>query len=346
MDKNKLLTRDELRSAVFERDGHRCVFCEQPAADAHHIIERRLWPDGGYYLENGASVCEAHHLLCEQTRLSVEDVRHACGITRIVVPPHLYADQPYDKWGNPVLASGQRLKGELFFDESVQKVLAQGGALELFTDWVKYPRTHHLPWSPGVNDDDRVIESLAAFEGERVIVTEKMDGENSTLYRNYTHARSVDGRSHPSRDWLKQFWSGLSADIPEGWRLCGENLFAKHSIRYTALPTYFMGFSLWNERNVCLPWDETLEWFELMGVTPVPVLYDGVFDEKVICALWNEREREEREGYVVRVAAPIAYGEFRRKVAKFVRKGHVQTVKHWMYGQRIERNELAVALAR
>src|SRR5690606_22004173 len=152
-----LLSRDGFRESVFGRDKQKCIFCERPPADAHHIIERRLWPDGGYYLENGASVCNEHHILCEQTRISVEEVREACGIRRIVVPPHLYADQSYDKWGNPVLPNGQRLKGELFFDESVQKILAQGQVLDLFTSWVKYPRTHHLPWSDGVNDDDRII---------------------------------------------------------------------------------------------------------------------------------------------------------------------------------------------
>lgn len=337
-----LLSRDEFREGVFARDRYKCVFCEQPAADAHHIIERRLWPDGGYYLDNGASVCGDHHIQCEQTTISVEEVRHACGITQVMVPPHLYADQPYDKWGNPVLANGQRLKGELFFDESVQKVLGQGGVLGLFSNWVKYPRTHHLPWSDGVNDDDRVIDSLSAFEGKRVIVTEKMDGENTTLYRDYTHARSVDGRSHPSRNWVKQFWSGISADIPEGWRVCGENLYAKHSIHYTDLPTFFMGFSIWNERNICLGWDETLEWFSLMEITPVPVLYDGLFDEKAIRKLWDAKDWGQREGYVVRLADPIGYGEFRHKFAKFVRKGHVQTVKHWMHGQPIERNILTV----
>lgn len=337
-----LLSRDEFREGVFARDKGKCVFCDQPAADAHHIIERRLWLDGGYYLDNGASVCGDHHIQCEQTTISVEDVREACGITRILVPQHLYADQPYDKWGNPLLANGQRLKGELFFDESVQKVLSLGGVLDLFSNWVKYPRTHHLPWSDGVNDDDRVIDSLSAFEGKRVIVTEKMDGENTTLYRDYTHARSVDGRNHPSRNWVKQFWSGFSADIPDGWRVCGENLYAKHSIQYVDLKTYFMGFSIWNERNICLSWDDTLEWFSLMGITPVPVLYDGLFDEKVIRKLWNEKDWGESEGYVLRLADPIGYSDFRHHIAKFVRKGHIQTVKHWMHGQPIERNILAM----
>lgn len=339
--KNGLLSREGFKEAVMERDGYQCVFCDLKATAAHHIIERRLWPDGGFYLANGASVCDDHHILCEQTTISVEQVREACGITKILVPPHLYDDQPYDKWGNPVLGNGQRLKGELYFDESVQKIIHQGGVLALFTHWVKYQRTHHLPWSESINDDDRVIQSLSAFQGKRVIVTEKMDGENTTLYPDYIHARSVDGRKHSSRSWVKQFWSKISADIPEGWRICGENLYAKHSIQYDALPTYFMGFSVWDEVNTCLGWDDTIEWLTLLGITPVPVLYDGIFDEKRIQKLWDKKNWGKSEGYVVRVADPIGYGDFKHKIAKFVRRGHLQTTKHWMYGQAVEVNGLA-----
>jgi len=146
------------------------VLCGAAAVDAHHIIERRLWPDGGYYVDNGASVCAGCHLRCESTEVSVEEVRAAAGITRILVPPHLYPGQPYDKWGNPVLPNGQRLRGELFQDGNVQKAL--GDVLQLFTHWVKYPRTYHLLWSEDVKDDDRVMESLDGLVGQRVIATE------------------------------------------------------------------------------------------------------------------------------------------------------------------------------
>lgn len=336
-----VMTREAFREAVFARDGGRCVFCPADAKDAHHIIERRLWPDGGYHLDNGASVCEKHHISCENTIISVEEVREACGIRRILVPPHLYRDQPYDKWGNPVLPNGQRLKGELFYDPSVQKILAHGGALELFTEKVKYPRTHHLPWSEGVTEDDRIMASIDAFRGARVVVTEKMDGENTSLYRDHYHARSVTSSPHESQDWVKQMWGQIAHDIPEGWRICGENLYAKHSIGYGSLPTYFMGFSVWNDKNECLSWDETTEWFSLLGIQPVPVLYDGVFDEDHIKTLWYKEMWDSCEGYVVRVAEVFSYGEFRLKVGKFVREHHVQTVPHWRYGQRIERNGLA-----
>ena len=43
------------------------------------------------------------------------------------------------------------------------------------TDRVKYPRTMHLPWSPGLQNDDRVIKSLDRLIGRTVVVTEKMD---------------------------------------------------------------------------------------------------------------------------------------------------------------------------
>ena len=331
--KSKLLTRDKFREEVFTRDKFKCVFCDKPAVDAHHILERRLWPDGGYYLENGASVCSEHHLACERTAISVEDVRHAAAITKIVVPEHFYDDHVYDKWGNPVLGDGRRGKGELFFDTSVQKVLGEGGVLDLFTNRVKYPRTNHLPWSPGVTDDDRIMSDLSPFIGKRVIATKKMDGENTNMYSDGIHARSLDSKGGVDRDWVKRYWSTFAHEIPENWRICGENLWAEHSIHYNDLPSYFLGFSVWNEFNVCLGWEDTLEYFNLLGITPVPVIYDGIWDEKLIRDIDKTLNWGTDEGYVVRIADSFTYGQFKNSIAKYVRKGHVQTTKHWRAGR-------------
>jgi hypothetical protein len=339
----KLLTRDQFREGVFARDNNKCVFCDKPAQDAHHILERRLWPDGGYYLDNGASVCSEHHIKCETTEISVEDVRHACGITKVIIPPHLYDDQVYDKWGNPVQPNGTRLKGELFNDESVQKILTQGGVLGLFSHYVKYQRTYHLPWSPTPSSDDRVLPPNvcnANFAGKRVIATKKMDGENTTMYPDYIHARSVDSRNHPSRNWVKNFWGQICGDIPEGWRVCGENLFAEHSIFYPDLKSYFYGFSIWDDKNFCLPWNLTLEYFELMSITPVEVIYDGIYDEQKLRKLATDLDTVTEEGYVLRIADGFSYADFRHSVAKYVRPNHVQTVKHWMHGKPIVPNQL------
>ena len=331
------MSRDYFREAVFKRDNHKCVICGHPAQDAHHIMERRLWPDGGYYLDNGASLCAEHHLEAEQTDITVEQIREYIGCKK-VIPPHLYDDEVYDKWGNIILNNGKRIRGELFFDESVQKILSK--KLHLFTNYVKYPRTYHLPWSENMNKDDRMIYIIDAFIGQEVVVTEKMDGENSTLYRDHVHARSVESKNHISRDWLKNYWSSIKEDIPEGWRICGENLWARHSIPYYSLQSYFLGFSVWNEKNECLSWDDTLEWFSMLGIISVPIIYIGIYDEKLIRGLYKEKDWKNKEGYVVRLADKFSYSSFKHNVGKFVRKNHIQTVKHWMHGLPIERNQL------
>lgn len=195
----------------------------------------------------------------------------------------------------------------------------------------KYPRTFHLPWSEGVTSDDKVLTSIGQFYGKHVTVTEKMDGENTSMYRDAIHARSLDSRHHISRDWVKGFWATIRNDIPSGWRICGENLYAQHSIRYENLESYFYGFSIWNENNVALSWVETSEWFSLLGITSVPVLYSGIWDEEVIRGLWNSASGS--EGYVVRLSDEFAYNDFSKSVAKFVRANHVTTDQHWMNAQ-------------
>lgn len=119
----KLLSREEFKSQVFARDHHTCVFCNLPAVDAHHIIDRALFPDGGYYLDNGASVCESHHWECERTNISLEEVRAACGISVKVIPAGFDPNISYDKWLNILNLDGSRTKGPMFNRDNVQKIL-------------------------------------------------------------------------------------------------------------------------------------------------------------------------------------------------------------------------------
>lgn len=192
---------------------------------------------------------------------------------------------------------------------------------------VKYPRTPHLPWSPGVSDDD-VVGAELAFAGELVVVTEKMDGENTTMYRDGVHARSIDSAMHPSRAWVRALHGQVGWRIPEGWRVCGENLFARHSIGYDALPSYFLVFSVWTDADECLSWAETQAFCADLELHTVPVFYEGPWDERLVRGMAVDPERT--EGYVVRLARRFAFAEFQRGVAKWVRPHHVQTDEHWM----------------
>ena len=206
------------------------------------------------------------------------------------------------------------------------------------TSYVKYPRTPHLPWSSGVSSDDVRTHDLSSFDGQPVVVTEKLDGENTSMYRDHIHARSIDSKHHPSRDWVKGFHATIAHEIPEGWRLCGENLYARHSIAYDQLRSYFYLFSVWDSDNHCLSWPETEEWAELLGLPTPRILFQGPFDASAIEEI--KVDETESEGYVVRLAAGFAYTDFATSVAKWVRPNHVQSDGHWMH-QTVVPNGLA-----
>lgn len=195
----------------------------------------------------------------------------------------------------------------------------------------KYPTTPHMPFSPGIGRQDKVLRSLSHFEGKPVVITSKRDGENTNLYRDGFHAKSVDSAHHPSRDWVAAWHAKFAHDIPEGWRICGENLYALHSIAYTDLKSYFEGFSVWDETNTSLDWDNTIEVFQLLDIEPVPVKWRGIFDEKVIHQVVRELDTEVEEGLVMRLAGRFRFEDFAQSMAKWVRKDHVQTDDHWRH---------------
>ncbi|GAA2142162.1 RNA ligase family protein [Streptomyces synnematoformans] len=193
---------------------------------------------------------------------------------------------------------------------------------------VHYPRTPHLPWSPGAAADDVRAGELSGLRGREVVVTEKLDGENTTLYADGLHARSLDSAHHPSRAWVKGLQGRIGGGIPPGWRVCGENMFARHSIAYEDLESWFYGFSVW-AGDRCLDWDRTVRFLRRSGVPAPPVLWRGVFDERALRKLALDTARQ--EGYVVRTVEGFGLREFGRRVAKWVRGGHVQTGTHWMH---------------
>lgn len=335
----KLLSRDNFREGVFARDNHKCVICGEPAIDAHHILERRLFHDGGYYLDNGSSLCNVHHLGAEMTAISCEEIRTACGIDKIILPSHFTSDFKYDKWGNIVLATGGRIKGEMFYDESVQKILSWGSALDSFKKYIKYPRTYHLPWSHGTSDD-KILKDESVFDGYEVVVTLKMDGENTSMYDDYIHARSLDLSKHESRTLIKQLHARIKYELADNWRICGENMYAVHSIQYDDLPSVFLMFSFWIDQ-VCQSWDDTVMYAEMLGLETVPVIYRGKYDQKSIVDAFKPYEKD-HEGYVVRISDEFPYMAFKESVAKYVRPEFKEMVDnsegHWMTKKVITNN--------
>jgi len=204
----------------------------------------------------------------------------------------------------------------------------------------KYGRSYHLPQSPGATSDDKIMQDTSTlFAAAEVVVTEKMDGENTTIHPDGCHPRSLDARYHPSRDWMKAFAASISPQLHSGERIIGEYLFARYSISYDNLPSYFLGFA-WILDGVVQDWDETLVRFSDLGITPVPTLYRGPIDDRLLSKLIAELDLTRQEGMVLRDSASYPEEEQSKRLAKYVRANHVQSETHWMAGPLVK-NTLA-----
>lgn len=201
----------------------------------------------------------------------------------------------------------------------------------------KYPRTYHFDWSHGTSDD-KTITDCDHFIQQDIVVTEKMDGENTTMTREHIHARSATNtmyHAHPSRSRALALWHTIRNDIPVGWRVIGENVQQEylHSIAYERLSEpYFIVFAIVDEWQRFLSWDDTVTYAQLLGLETVPVLYRGLWSTLAVhnCFTGRSFYGGAQEGYVVRLSSSFKEENFARSVAKFVRPNHVAgNAKYW-----------------
>lgn len=201
----------------------------------------------------------------------------------------------------------------------------------------KYPRTYHLEWSPGMQSDDKRLESLEFFLGKEIVATEKMDGENTTIAKPYYHARSLDSAFNWTRSWIAKMQSVISHELDDNIKLVGENLFAKHAIHYPDgyLDGYFYLFSVWEDlkdgTDFCLNYNEVEFYAEMLDLPMPKVFYRGIFDEVALRKIAKDLDTGIIEGYVIRTVEGFRREDFSKHVAKYVRANHVQPdSKHWL----------------
>lgn len=211
----------------------------------------------------------------------------------------------------------------------------------------KYPRTYHLPWSPGCSKDDKRAKNVDSLIGKKVVITEKVDGSNTCMTRDACFSRSHSGPpTHASFDGFKAMHASMRFIIPEGYQVFGEWCYALHSIEYDSLPSYFLVFGI-RDRDTWLSWDDVYEFTKDNGLHTAPVLFrDVIKDVKHLFELTTIKSNEPsfighaREGVVVRLYDSFHDDDFSKSVMKWVRKDHVQTDEHWK-DQVIVKNKLA-----
>ena len=339
------MKRSKFREQVFQREDHKCIVptCTKRAVDAHHLLERNLWEDGGYIPDNGASVCEEHHRLAEDDIIPPQSFWRWAGVAKPPLPEGVDS-MHVDKWGEPLEQPPWKEHRER----------------------IKYPSTRHLPWSRERDDDDTAHDQVDNFIGYPLITTVKMDGGNAMLVKDSENPVRARNGSHADRehfDMCKQmYWeNNLYEQIPEHLQIFGEWLYAKHSIHYgcgcskacndvgPALQDYFQVFGVYDTRyDLFLGWNETTEWADNLGLTMVPQI--GYLDTKTFerpdqfweyyYDLSQEVVKQGHEGIVVRSALPYHYGQVEQRLGKYVRPNHVkEDEEHWSQRPLIQ-NEL------
>ena len=207
----------------------------------------------------------------------------------------------------------------------------------------KYPRTYHLPWSPGTTSDDKKLSGnwFDNYKGKEIVITEKLDGENNVINHYDVFARS---HGAPTRSpWSINLWgkdgifSKVFDKIGEDEWVYGENLYGEHSIHYDRIDAYWYIFAVRdNKRYIWYSWDDVCTMSEILKQPTVPLLWRGVIEtEEQLKTLVNSLVTlpsaygDTREGVVVRIADEFPIDEFSKSVCKWVRPNHVQTDEHW-----------------
>lgn len=211
-------------------------------------------------------------------------------------------------------------------------------------DIYKYPRSPHLPNSPGATDDDKFIKSAGLknlSSGIELVTTEKMDGGNISLYRDYYHGRSLDSGTHAWETVSKSLWASVRHSIPEGWRVSCESMYARRSVSYDHLEGFLYVFGVMDENKQVLRWDMVEEIAHELNLPLVPLLYRGT-DFNTASNIWFDAMNDEiSEGFVVRNAGEFHYSEFGDNLAKYVRANHARTVADWRHRDDFAVNKLS-----
>lgn len=127
-------------------------------------------------------------------------------------------------------------------------------------DFYRFPHTPHLAWlGEGRPRDDKVFTSaqVAAFLGHPIIVEEKIDGANLGI--SFAENGDIQVRNRGSyllppfvgqfdrlSSWLTTHFSTLGDVLGNRLVLFGEWCLARHSLSYSKLPDWFLGFDIFD----------------------------------------------------------------------------------------------------
>jgi hypothetical protein len=310
------MRREDFREQVCERDGYECIVPWCPSdvtpdpegpGEQHHILDKELWPDGGYRPKNGVNVCNDHHRMSENNEIPPQAhwrwIVENAGKEGTYVPLPADAHEGVSRGDTVGVWTGPETASEFAVDKWGESFDSppHGDIRE----YHKYPSTRHLLplyWHSDIGTaamrtgrDDTGLTSVESFLDIPLVTTVKMDGSNAMLVADTDEpVRARNGRDaeHGSFDHLKQeYWDrNVYENLPDHLQVFGENLYAKHSIHYgcphdgcggcdrrnmgPAVRDVFVVFGVYDTRfDLWLSWPETEAVADQIGF-PTAFVYD------------------------------------------------------------------------
>ncbi|MFL5359007.1 RNA ligase family protein [Archangium sp.] len=217
----------------------------------------------------------------------------------------------------------------------------------------KFPHTPHLAWlSSAPARQDKVLSppEVRDFLSAEVLVEEKVDGANLGLsvdpsgnLRAQNRGSFLGTRASPQFQplwpWLEARRERLVEALGQRLMLFGEWCFAVHSVRYDALPDWFLAFDVY-DREAGRFWSAARRdaLLDELGLSKVPELARGRFSLAEVQKLLGPSRltHGSMEGLYLR----RDHGGFLQARAKLVRPEFVQAIEEHWSSRPLERNVL------
>ena len=226
---------------------------------------------------------------------------------------------------------------------------------QVIDSFFKFPSTPHLATLPGVEiRDDKVLSAIerSALLARELTVEEKVDGANLGIsFDSSGNVRAQNrggyltlpgsGQWRTLQNWLSLRADALFDTLIDRYILFGEWCYARHSVCYSRLPDWFLGFDIYDRRSgrfLSVTRRDAL--CRKMRIAQAPVITRGHFDFDELVRLLSKSALADQpaEGLYLRSDS----SKWLVQRAKVVRPDFLQSMEaHWSRSA-IEPNRLSL----
>lgn len=225
------------------------------------------------------------------------------------------------------------------------------------SEFVRFPHTPHLSWlGSGQPRDDKVLppKEVEALLSDKVLVEEKLDGANLGFSLDTTGRIRVQNRGqYLEKPFQGQFsrlssWLGmhevpLRDTLTPNLILFGEWCAARHSLDYSKLPDWFLGFDVY-DRTTDRFWSSKRrnELLDSLGIPVVPTCFKGPTNLATLTNLLEQHPSAFRKGPMEGIIIRSESEDWLTARAKLVRSDFTQAIgEHWSK-RGVEWNQLSL----